>query len=370
MEGMVAKSLFWQTYQNRKVLVTGHTGFKGSWLSLWLSQMGANVVGYSLPPDTNPSHFELLEIDCVSIISDIRDAERLTGAVTEHRPEIVFHLAAQPLVRKSYREPVETFQTNIMGLVNILEACRHTDSVKAIVVITSDKCYEDQKFDRGYSEVDKLGGYDPYSASKGCAEIITACYRRSFFNSDKAEQSCSALIASARAGNVIGGGDWSDDRLIPDIVRAAARNNKVVIRNPDHIRAWQHVLEPLSGYLMLGQQLLQGSKDSAHAWNFGPTDEQGITVNEVVLQMKRCWDKVNYDITKESSNLHETSTLKLDCSKAHQKLAWEPIWDMYQGIEMAAVWYKAYYEQDELLTCQQLTEYINRAKQKGAKWTQ
>ena len=250
--------LFGEVYKGRRVLLTGHTGFKGSWLALWLSSMGAKVVGYSLAPETQPNHFDLLDITCDSIISDIRDNDKLKSVVFKYQPEMIFHLAAQPLVRRGYREPVDTFATNVMGTVNLLDSCRESTAVRAILVVTSDKCYENQQLNRGYSENDPLGGYDPYSASKGCAEIVTSSYRRSFFPIDQFDKRHNVLIASARAGNVIGGGDWSEDRLIPDIVKAVNKNEKVLIRNPYSMRPWQHVLESLSGYLMLGQKMLTG----------------------------------------------------------------------------------------------------------------
>src|SRR5208283_3356263 len=266
--------MFGDVYTGKKVLITGHTGFKGSWLAMWLQELGANIVGYSLNPPSNPNHFDLLiqpsgpltlrpsdPPTLQSVIGDILDADKLFDTFQRYRPEIVFHMAAQPLVRYSYRNPVETFETNVMGTINVFEACRNTDSVRAVVNVTSDKCYENREWVWGYHENDPMGGYDPYSASKGCAELITASYRRSFFNAE-----ASALLASARAGNVVGGGDWADDRLIHDIMRAVSNNEKVIIRNPGHTRPWQHVLEPLSGYLMLGQKLLEARQEFAEGW--------------------------------------------------------------------------------------------------------
>ena len=262
---------FWK---GKRILLTGHTGFKGSWLSLWLQSMGAPVVGYALAPPTNPSLFEVAEVGrgMTSVIGDIRDLEHLCAVFAEHKPEIVIHMAAQPLVRYSYIEPVETYSTNVMGTVNLLEAVRGTDSVKAVVNVTSDKCYENREWVWNYRENEAMGGYDPYSNSKGCAELVTAAYRNSYFHSEKYKEHGVAL-ASGRAGNVIGGGDWAGDRLIPDIMRAITQNLAVNIRNPHAIRPWQHVLEPLSGYLMLAQKLYEEGAAYAEGWNFGPSDE-------------------------------------------------------------------------------------------------
>ncbi|MHC4394849.1 MAG: CDP-glucose 4,6-dehydratase, partial [Planctomycetota bacterium] len=288
-----------QIYKDKKVLITGHTGFKGSWLALRLCRTGAKVVGYALGAPTSPSHYELLSPDCFSIIGDIRDGDKLEKVIEQEQPEIIFHLAAQPLVRQSYQEPAETFSTNIMGTVNLLNACRKFSAVRAIVVITSDKCYENQELERGYREDDAMGGHDPYSASKGCAEIVTSSYRRSFFPISKYGKEHTTLLASARAGNVIGGGDWAQDRLIPDIVRAASKNETVFIRNPNAIRPWQHVLEPLSGYLMLGQKLLEGNIEFAQGWNFGPSEGDELTVETMVEQLQRHWDRIVYQRSEE-----------------------------------------------------------------------
>ena len=280
-------TLFNGIYNNKTVLVTGHTGFKGSWLCFWLIQMGAKVIGYSLEPPTSPNHFELLNLDMVSVIGDIRDSDKLNAVFAQYQPEIVFHLAAQPLVRLSYKEPVETFETNVIGTLKVFEACRNTKSVRAIVNITSDKCYENKEWVWGYRENDPMGGYDPYSASKGCAELVTSSYRNSFFNVNEYGKSHNVLLASCRAGNVIGGGDWAKDRLMTDIMVAVSEGKKVVIRNPRATMPWQHVLEPLSGYLMLGQKLFEGKKEFAQAWNFGPGEQGAITVKEVVENIKK-----------------------------------------------------------------------------------
>ena len=319
--------MFNRIYHNTRVLITGHTGFKGSWLALWLSTMGANVTGYSLPPPTEPNHFDLLGLDINSIIGDIRDAEKLKRVFKEQQPEIVFHLAAQPIVRFSYKDPVETFSSNVMGTINVFEASRESGTVRAIVNVTSDKCYENREWPWGYREIDPLGGYDPYSASKGCAELITSCWRNSFFNLKDYGSTHHTLLASGRAGNVIGGGDWAADRLIPDMMRAVSQNGKVKIRNPHATRPWQHVLEPLSGYLLLGQRLLEGRKEFAEAWNFGPSDDGNATVEEIVGQVKKAWPKIDYEIQCDSDQPHEAGMLRLDCSKARAKLQWRPVWD-------------------------------------------
>lgn len=380
--------LFGDIYLNRRVFITGHTGFKGSWLALWLSQIGAHVIGYSLKPPTDPNHFDLLLhhsntlslqhsslLDFISVIADIRDLKKLIEVFRTHRPEIVFHLAAQPLVRCSYKNPVETFETNVMGTINVFEACRQTESVRAIVNITSDKCYENREWLLGYHENDAMGGHDPYSASKGCAELVTSAYRRSFFtNSVLQHSNTPALLASARAGNVIGGGDWAEDRLVPDIVRAAGKNGKAIIRNPKSTRPWQHVLEPLSGYLMLGQKLLAGCEEFAEGWNFGPGDESNINVETVAKKMKESWDRIDYQLspshlrTVSPSEPHEAGLLKLDCSKAHSKLGWKPVWNFDKTVSVTAGWYREFYENGKINSEKDLEEYIRDAKEKGLQW--
>ncbi len=363
--------MFNNIYSGKRVLITGHTGFKGSWLSLWLIKLGAKVIGYSLAPPTTPNHFELLKLDMVSIIGDIRDREKVNSTFKAYKPDIVFHLAAQPLVRYSYINPVETFETNVMGTINIFEACKNTDTVRAIVNITSDKCYENREWVWGYRESDPMGGYDPYSASKGCAELVTSSYRNSFFNPSPpltfSPSHNSILLASARAGNVIGGGDWAEDRLIPDIMRAISKNEKVIIRNPKATRPWQHVLEPLSGYLMLGQTLLEGRKEFAEGWNFGPDDESNINVINVVESIKQSWNKIEYEIRENANNPHEAGLLKLDCSKAHSRLGWRPVWDIKKALETTTKWYKEFYENGKITSLDDLDKYIEDA---GKKWTE
>lgn len=360
--------MFGSIYKDKVVLITGHTGFKGSWLAFWLKKLGAEVVGYSLNLPSTPNHFELLELGNVSVAGDIRDRAKLTETFSKYRPALVFHLAAQPLVRRSYREPVYTFETNIIGTVNVLEACRQTETVRAIVNITSDKCYENREWVWGYRESDQMGGYDPYSSSKGCAELITNSYRSSYFNSKDYGKSHQTLLSSARAGNVIGGGDWGEDRLIPDIVRAASKNESVEIRSPQATRPWQHVLEPLSGYLLLGQKLLEGKKEFAEGWNFGPNDERPKTVREAVEKMKENWSKIGYFSQKETSILHEATLLKLDCSKAQLNLKWQNIWDSSITFAKTASWYKDYYEQNSIASEDDLESYISAAREKQVEW--
>lgn len=397
-------SLFGDIYSGRRVLITGHTGFKGSWLALWLKELGAEVIGYALEPTTNPNHFELLTkpltlspshpLTFVSIIEDIRDGKKLKEAFQTYSPDIVFHLAAQPLVRYSYKNPVETFETNVMGTINVLEACRHNESVRAIVNVTSDKCYENKEWVWGYRENDPMGGYDPYSASKGCAELVTNSYRNSFFSPTHPPShplTCLpthpltpspshlltlspphpfTLLASARAGNVIGGGDWAEDRLVPDIMKAAGENKKVIIRNPKATRPWQHVLEPLSGYLRLGQKLLEGKREFAEGWNFGPDDESNISVENMALRVKGEWERVEYEMRTDTNNPHEAGLLKLDCSKAHARLQWRPVWDIKKTIETTTRWYKEFYENGKINSLVDLNGYIVDAKSKKLAWTE
>ena len=325
--------MFNNAYHNTNVLVTGHTGFKGSWLVLWLSKMCARISGYSLPPPTVPNHYQLLDVGITSIIGDIRDAKKLKQTFKTLQPEIVFHLAAQPLVRLSYKNPVETFDTNVMGSINVFEAARQCDSVRAIINVTSDKCYENREWPWGYREIDRVGGYDPYSASKGCAELITNCWRNSFFNPNDYDSKQHTLLATVRAGNVIGGGDWAIDRLVPDMMRAASQKQTVKIRNPHAIRPWQHVLEPLGGYLLLGQKLLEGRKTFAEAWNFGPPEEGNMTVGEIADQLKISWPKIEYEINRTADQPHEAGILRLDCSKSRSKLQWKPVWDSNTAVK-------------------------------------
>jgi CDP-glucose 4,6-dehydratase len=367
MEDLGMNVFFSDRYKGRKVLITGSTGFKGSWMAFWLQLMGADVYGYSLAPDTDPSHFSLLNMDITFRSSDIRDFQSVNACFQSFQPEIVFHLAAQSLVRRSYREPLYTFETNIMGTANVIEAARLTESVRAVVIVTSDKCYRNNEWEWGYRESDPLGGHDPYSASKGCAELLTAAYRGSFFAKNTGTKN-QPLIATVRAGNVIGGGDWAEDRLIPDVIRAASRKEKVKIRNPHATRPWQHVLEPLSGYLMLGQRLLEGGSVFADAWNFGPSDDDALTVREVLELLKTQWGGVDFVLESNGAQPHEAEMLKLDSSKARLKLGWRPVWDCCQALEKTAKWYEAFYEQGLVSTRSDLGAYINAARSKGLVW--
>lgn len=362
--------MFDNIYSNKKVLITGHTGFKGSWLALWLTQMGANITGYSLQPPTEPNHFQLLNLDINSIIDDIRDVDNLKQVFKKQQPEIIFHLAAQAIVRQSYQEPLDTLTSNVIGTANVLEAARTCASVRAIVIVTSDKCYENREWPWGYREIDALGGYDPYSASKGCAEIITSCWRNSFFNLKDYGHTHQTLLASARAGNVIGGGDWAQDRLIPDIMRAVNQNEKVKIRNPHATRPWQHVLEPLSGYLLLGQKLLESRKEFAEAWNFGPSEEENVSVGEIVHLVKKVWPKIDYDINQTPDQPHEAGMLRLDCSKSRTKLKWSPVWDGTETIKKTALWYKNFYESGKILSIDHFDRYIDDAQCKNIAWAE
>jgi CDP-glucose 4,6-dehydratase len=362
--------MFNNIYHNKKILITGHTGFKGSWLALWLSRMGADVTGYSLQPPTEPNHFSLLNLDIISIIGDVRDAEKLKQVFKEQQTEIVFHLAAQPIVRLSYKEPVATFTSNVMGTINVLEASRECGTVRAIVNVTSDKCYENREWLWGYRENDPVGGYDPYSASKGCSELITSCWRNSFFNLKDYGSVHNTLLASGRAGNVIGGGDWAVDRLVPDVMRAVSRNEKVKVRNPYATRSWQHVLEPLSGYLLLGQKLLEGCKEFAEAWNFGPVEDGNATVGEIISQIKSAWPKIDYEINIIPTQPHEAGLLRLDCSKARSKLQWAPIWGGKTAVEKTARWYRAFYESNVVQSMENLHRYIADAQKKHIAWAE
>lgn len=365
---MGIERLFKGIYNGKRVLLTGHTGFKGSWLAFWLTKLGAQITGYSLPPETSPNHHDLLRSEINSVVADIRDSETLEKTFAEVSPEIVFHLAAQPFVRRSYREPLTTFETNVMGTARLLEACRKTPSVRAIVTITSDKCYENREWSWGYRENDSMGGHDPYSASKGCTELLSASWRNSFFPTARYGTDHHVLLATARAGNVVGGGDWGEDRLICDIIRSIHSGKEVQIRSPQSVRPWQHVLEPLGGYLLLGQKLLEGSKEFAEGWNFGPTDDCTWTVQQVVESIKKEWDTFSYKIT-QNPQLHEASLLRLDCSKARMRLQWTPVWDAAITFEKTIRWYRAHCETGDILTAQDLDQYVRDASALKASWT-
>lgn len=345
MESVVKRfsTPFGGVYHGKKVLVTGHTGFKGAWLSLWLTELGAEVIGYSLPPTTIPSLFEQCRLkDHVdSHIGDIRDFEHLSRVVREAQPEFVFHLAAQPLVRLSYKEPLETFSVNAMGTAHVLEAVRRAESVRVCQIITSDKCYENNGQEHSYQETDPMGGFDPYSASKGVAELIVGSYRRSFFSSF-ATISSGVSLSSVRAGNVIGGGDWAADRILPDCIRALSKQESILVRNPDTIRPWQHVLDALSGYLLLASQQFLQPNDFSEAWNFGPSDEEGRTVAYVVNRVVDCWGRGGWAVSEKSSdqNFKEAPRLRLDCTKARSRLSWSPVYETDEAISQAVQWYR------------------------------
>ncbi|MEM8845334.1 MAG: CDP-glucose 4,6-dehydratase [Pseudomonadota bacterium] len=353
--------MFNNIYQGRNVVLTGHTGFKGSWMAAWLNKLGANVYGYSLDIPTQPSHIELLNVSLsADERGDICNSTELHKFFDLAKPDIVFHFAAQSLVLPSYENPVETFSTNVQGTVNVLEEARLSQHTKAIVVATSDKCYENIESDKSYNEEDKLGGHDPYSASKGCAEIVVSSYQRSFHRKG-------LLYASVRAGNVIGGGDWAAGRLVPDIARAYYNNLNLNIRHPNAVRPWQHVLEPLSGYLLLGQKLLEGDGDFVGAWNFGPLDGEVQTVREIANLMSEIWDfSCSYDA--DLDHHHEAGLLVLDCSKARKKLNWRPIWSIEDTANKTAEWYSNYYQYQQVSTDNQFDEYIGDAKSNKAVW--
>lgn len=346
---------FWKS---KRVFVTGNTGFKGSWLSLWLLQLGANVKGFSLEPPTEPSLFSLANLsqNISTDIGDIRNYEALFNSIKEFKPEIVIHMAAQPLVRDSYRIPVETYSINVMGTVHVLEAIRNVGSVRAVVNVTTDKCYENKEWLWGYRENEPMGGFDPYSNSKGCAELVTSAYRNSFFSN----KDSNVALASARAGNVIGGGDWATDRLIPDSMRSLLANKVISIRNPSAIRPWQHVLEPLRGYLLLAQELYENGKKFADGWNFGPEDNDAKPVSWIVDRLCSKWGQGIYEINS-SDQLHEARYLKLDCSKAKFELGWKPKLTLDSALDYIVDWYKAYKDDNDMqsFTLNQIDKYNN-----------
>lgn len=344
--------MFANVFKNKTVLVTGHTGFKGSWLCVWLKELGANVVGYALEPYTDRDNFVVtgLQHRVAHIIGDVRDFHEMRKIFEEYQPEFVFHLAAQAIVRESYVSPKETYDINIGGTANMLECCRLTDSVRVIVNITSDKCYENKEWVWGYRESDPMGGYDPYSSSKGCSELITAAYRRSFFNPDDFNAHKKSL-ASARAGNVIGGGDWQKDRIIPDCIMALESNKPIEIRNPNAMRPWQHVLEPLSGYLLLAFRMYEEPQKFCGAWNFGPNSDSIIPVGEVAAKVVAQWGNGSWiDLSNENAP-HEAKLLSLDISKANSYLKWFPVWDTEKAIEKTVDWYKEYKKKDPYRIC-------------------
>jgi CDP-glucose 4,6-dehydratase len=342
-------------WKNRRVLLTGHTGFKGAWLSLWLQEAGAELLGYSLPAPTQPSLFEVAFVGrgMSSVEADIRDPERLANSISGFAPEVVIHMAAQSLVRRSYTDPIGTYATNVIGTANVLEAVRGVPSVRAVVIVTSDKCYENRERELPYTEQDAMGGHDPYSSSKGCAELVTAAYRNSFL------RSAGVGLASARAGNVIGGGDWAEDRLLPDVMRAVIASRPVQIRNPHAVRPWQHVLEPISGYLDLAEKLMGSPQDFAESWNFGPEQADEQPVSAVVERVVQLWGPPATWTRDERSHPHEAGCLRLDSSKARTRLRWRSQWTLDQALQATVAWYKAYATGAEMreFTIRQMSEY-------------
>ncbi|KRE75413.1 CDP-glucose 4,6-dehydratase [Paenibacillus sp. Soil750] len=336
---------FWK---HKRVFVTGHTGFKGSWLCMILTKLGAEVYGYSLEPSTVPSLFKLGAVEKLvkmSSIGDIRDPQMLNAAMKQADPDIVIHMAAQPLVRDSYENPYDTYSINVMGTVNMFEAVRKNDNVRAVVNVTTDKCYENKEWLWGYREDEPMGGYDPYSSSKACSELVTSAYRNSFFNNNKSGK---VAVASARAGNVIGGGDWAKDRLIPDCINSLLNEKSIVIRNPHSIRPWQHVLEPLHGYLLLAQNLYENGEKFATAWNFGPYDTDAKPVNWIVESLCQKWGNFASYKVDQNQNPHEARYLKLDCSKAHYELGWRPKWNLNQALDKIIEWSYAYQQEKDI----------------------
>jgi CDP-glucose 4,6-dehydratase len=378
LEGVDVTDAFGGVYRGRRVLLTGHTGFKGGWMALWLARLGAGVHGYALEAPTTPSLFEAANVEgtCASHeIGDVRDFDRLLAAVRRARPEIVFHLAAQPLVRDSYRSPRETFDVNLMGTVNLLEAVRQAGGARVVQVVTSDKCYENHEWAYAYRESDPVGGRDPYSASKGCAEIAAAAYRRSFFESANGPVS----VSTARAGNVIGGGDWAADRIVPDCVTALERGEPVVVRNPDAVRPWQHVLEPLSGYLLLAARQWAEPARWNEAWNFGPPPQSAVPVGRLVEMVHRAWgasaeSSVRMPSFDPSAEPHEARYLRLDATKAQTQLGWMPVMDLERSVAETVGWYRERAERgagfDGRAAClRQIDAYTSLAARAGAAWT-
>lgn len=350
-------------FANKTVLLTGHTGFKGSWLTFWLQQLGADVHGIALPPDSNPSHWQLLNLKTAQALLDINQAERLKYQMQQIMPDVVIHMAAQPLVRLSYDEPVSTWHTNVMGTVNVLEACRTSPSVKAIVVVTTDKVYENTESGQAFSETMPLGGYDPYSASKAACELLVQSYRHSFMATND------VLVATARAGNVIGGGDWAANRLIPDIVRASQAGEPLLIRYPNAVRPWQHVMDSLSGYLCLTSALLRGETEKAKAWNFGPDSNERFSVSQVLTVMQRYWSGLRWQ-EESHVQLEEAGLLILDSSLAKRELAWKPVWPFAEAAKYTAQWYNSFYQKGDLLTASHIEQYCLDAQRQGVLWAQ
>lgn len=361
-------NLFGGVYRNKKVLVTGHTGFKGSWLLYWLTSMGAQVKGISLEPATDPAHIQLLQSEYDSEIVNINDREKLESSMLSFNPEIIFHLAAQALVRASYDDPAETYMTNVIGTVNILDVSRKLKDLKAVIIVTSDKCYDNKEWIWGYRENDPMGGKDPYSSSKGCAELVTAAWRHSFFNVSEYGDKHKVLVASVRAGYVIGGGDWAADRIVPDIIRAMIAGETLYLRYPHATRPWQHVLEPLSGYLSLGWQLLLGKKEFADGWNFGPDIQNNVTVNDLVTAAASFWPSIQYEV-KSGNFPHEAGYLMLDSTKAKKLLNWNTVWDFTETVKHTIHWYRKFYEEKAIKTPEDLEQFIHDAGRRSLPWT-
>jgi len=367
---IILSSMFESIYNNKKVLITGHTGFKGSWLAKWLIELGAKVYGYSIDIPSKPSHFEKLNLDSEmeSYFGDVRNYNQFKSFIDKHEPEIVFHLAAQPIVRKSFTNPIETIETNIIGVTNILEISRKSNYIKSLVIITSDKCYENVEWTYGYREDDRLGGEDPYSASKGAAEIIASSYMRTYFSDER------VYVSTVRAGNVIGGGDWAKDRLIPDAVRAWSQNHDLTIRNPNATRPWQHVLEPLSGYLHLGAELIKRNKICKNqSFNFGPDSTVNKNVIEVLNEMSKSWENVKWKIQSNDNDHKEAGLLKLCCDKSHHLINWYPTLNFKETIEFTMSWYREYYKNEKFdcteFTINQIKLYSKKASSRSLSWT-
>jgi CDP-glucose 4,6-dehydratase len=361
--------IFDGVFKGKNVLITGHTGFKGSWLSFWLKELKANVIGYALNPPTEPSLFKILDLgrEINSIIGDIRDSDSLNNTFQKYRPEFVFHLAAQSILRESYDIPKYTYETNVIGTLNVFEAVRNTDSVRVVVNVTSDKCYDNKEWVWGYRETDPMGGFDPYSSSKGCAELLTNAYRHSYFENQISGNNGKVSLASVRAGNVIGGGDWANDRLVPDCIRALTKGETIKIRNPRAVRPWQYVLEPLRGYLKLAEKMLNNGNKYSEAWNFGPSKEDSVTVEELVHKILEYWGDGDWkDISKEISDpLHEAKYLRLDCSKARRILNWKPMINIDKAIYFTIDWYRTYYDKSKDIneyTKNQINKYLEEIK--------
>jgi len=366
-------SIFNNIYKNKKILITGHTGFKGSWLALWLRELGAEVAGYSLLPETSPNLFDILDLknSVRHVTGDIRDIKNLKELIDDFKPEIIFHMAAQAFVLKSYQEPLYTYETNIIGTANLFEAARGVDSIRAILNITTDKCYDNKERLNGYKEDDPLGGYDPYSSSKAGSELVTATYRNSFFNPTEYGLAHKTVISSVRAGNVIGGGDWSQDRLIPDCIRALTSQRDIVLRNPDSIRPWQYVLEPLSGYLWLGALMFDDGISYGQAWNFGPCENDSKTVGEIVTDILDLWGSGSYTVRKNKS-FHEAAILRLNIEKASSFLNWKPVYNIDDALSETINWYKEYYYSknniiNHSVAC--INNYVDKAKGLGLDWS-